>query len=108
MKIRWTTPDFHGTVFAVQRAALQQRVNDLLRQFRVVALLGPRQSGKTTLARQIASAIKDFPAERNYFDLEDPVHLYRLENPKHLKLDQLTLVCPGNAAYDLEGGAWRP
>ena len=49
MKIRWTPPDFHDTVFAVQRAALQQRVNDLLRQFRVVALLGPRQSGKTTL-----------------------------------------------------------
>ena len=53
-----------------------------MRTFKVVALLGPRQSGKTTLARQVASAIKDFPAERNYFDLEDPVHLDRLENPK--------------------------
>jgi len=41
---------------------------------------GPRQSGKTTLTRQIASAIKDFPAERNYFDLENPGHLDRLEN----------------------------
>lgn len=66
----------------MQRASLQRHVNDLLRTFKVVALLGPRQSGKTTLARQIASAIKDFPAERNYFDLEDPVHLDRLENPK--------------------------
>ena len=82
MKIRWTPPDFHDTVFAVQRVALQNRVHDLLRTFKVVALLGPRQSGKTTLARQIASATKDFPAERNYFDLEDPVHLDRLENPK--------------------------
>lgn len=82
MKFRWTPPDFHGTLFAVQRIALQNRVQDLLRAFKVVALLGPRQSGKTTLARQVASAIKDFPAERNYFDLEDPVHLDRLENPK--------------------------
>ena len=66
----------------MQRTVLQKRVNDLLRTFKVVALLGPRQSGKTTLARQIASAIPNFPAERNYFDLEDPVHLDRLENPK--------------------------
>lgn len=66
----------------MRRTVLQKRATDLLRQFRIVALLGPRQSGKTTLARQVASAIKDFAAERNYFDLEDPVHLDRLENPK--------------------------
>ena len=66
----------------MQRTVLQKRATDLLRQFRIVALLGPRQSGKTTLARKVASAIKDFAVERNYFDLEDPVHLDRLENPK--------------------------
>ena len=82
MKIRWTPPDFHSIVSTVLRAVLQKRVSNLLRIFKVVALLGPRQSGKTTLARQIASALKDFPANRNYFDLEDPVHLDRLENPK--------------------------
>ena len=82
MKIRWTPPVFHDMVPGMQRTALQARVSNLLRLFKVVALLGPRQSGKTTLARQIASATKDFPMERNYFDLEDPVHLDRLENPK--------------------------
>jgi uncharacterized protein len=82
MKIRWTPPVFHGIVPGMQRIALQARVSNLLRLFKVVALLGPRQSGKTTLARQIASAMKDFPMERNYFDLEDPVQLDRLENPK--------------------------
>src|SRR6202041_1929676 len=42
----------------------------------VVALLGPRQSGKTTLAREFV------PAESiNYFDLEDPAHLARLSEP---------------------------
>jgi predicted AAA+ superfamily ATPase len=56
MKIRWTPPDFHDTMFCVERIALQKRVSNLLRTCRVVALLGPRQSGKTTLARQIASA----------------------------------------------------
>ena len=69
-------------MWRVQRTVLQKRATDLLRQFRIVALLGPRQSGKTTLARKVASAIKDFAVERNYFDLEDPVHLDRLENPK--------------------------
>lgn len=72
----------------VERAALQARVRDLLRTFKVVALLGPRQSGKTTLARQCAAAFGEPPEDRNYFDLEDPVHLDRLENPK-LSLDGL-------------------
>jgi hypothetical protein len=44
--------------------------------------LGPRQSGKTTLARQIAATVPGFPEGQNYFDLEDPAHLERLENPR--------------------------
>ena len=43
-----------------------------------VALLGPRQSGKTTLARQY---IKQQKAASFYFDLENPVDLARLEEP---------------------------
>ena len=43
---------------------------------RVVALLGPRQCGKTTLARQFVPA-----ASANYFDLEDPASLARLDQP---------------------------
>jgi predicted AAA+ superfamily ATPase len=42
----------------------------------VAVLTGPRQSGKTTLARQLLS--EDSPA---YFDLEDPVSLGRLDEP---------------------------
>jgi len=38
--------------------------------------VGPRQSGKTTLARQFVQ-----PNSVNYFDLEDPVSLARLEQP---------------------------
>lgn len=42
----------------------------------VVALLGPRQCGKTTLARQILPATVP-----NYFDLEDPAVATLMENP---------------------------
>ena len=52
------------------------RLHDALRRSRVVALLGPRQCGKTTLARQIVPV--DSP---NYFDLEDPASLARLDEP---------------------------
>ncbi len=43
-----------------------------------VAILGPRQCGKTTLAHQFA---KENNAEVHFFDLEDPRSLVRLENP---------------------------
>ena len=51
-------------------------VRTALKRSRVVALLGPRQSGKTTLARQFVS-----PGSLNYFDLEDPQSLARLTEP---------------------------
>lgn len=51
-------------------------VKGALKRSRVVALLGPRQCGKTTLARQFV------PSESsNYFDLEDPRSLARLTEP---------------------------
>lgn len=43
---------------------------------RIVALTGPRQCGKTTLARELLK-----PDSPNYFDLEDPVSLARLDEP---------------------------
>ena len=51
-------------------------VRAVLRRSRVVALLGPRQCGKTTLAREFVS-----PDSLNYFDLEDPQSLARLTEP---------------------------
>lgn len=61
----------------VARTALLERVRALLRTSPVVALLGPRQSGKTTLARQTLGATRH--GER--FDLEDPRDEQRLEQP---------------------------
>lgn len=66
----------------VQSCSMIDRPLDLsairrsLRRSRIVALLGPRQSGKTTLAQQIVAV-----QSTNYFDLEDPRSLARLEAP---------------------------
>ena len=54
------------------------RVRLLLGEFPVVALLGVRQVGKTTLARQLAAAYSEAVA---WFDLEDPADLARLQDP---------------------------
>jgi predicted AAA+ superfamily ATPase len=60
----------------IPKPELTQRVRTALKRSRVVALIGPRQAGKTTLARTFV------PMDTlNYFDLEDPVSLVRLEQP---------------------------
>jgi len=70
-----------------QRPALQQAIERGLARSRVVALIGPRQCGKTTLARQFVSA-----DSINYFDLEDPVSLARLDQPMTALQDLSGLV----------------
>jgi predicted AAA+ superfamily ATPase len=63
------------------RQKLLEKLSQTFKEFPIVALIGPRQCGKTTLARQYASEALDFnPA--NYFDLEDMTDFHRLENPK--------------------------
>lgn len=60
----------------IERKALIAQIQAALDRSRIVALTGPRQSGKTTLARQFV-----LPTSANYFDLEDPVSLKRLDQP---------------------------
>src|SRR3990172_4474228 len=60
----------------IERTHLLNEIKDALQRSRVVALIGPRQCGKTTLARQIVS-----PDSSNYFDLENPVSLAGLDEP---------------------------
>ena len=60
----------------IERSELMTRIRRALKRSRVVALIGPRQSGKTTLAREIVPA-----GSKNYFDLENPASLARLEQP---------------------------
>lgn len=61
----------------IKRVKYKGHIEEALRRSRAVALLGPRQCGKTTLARELVD--KDSP---NYFDLEDPSSLIALADPK--------------------------
>ncbi len=55
-----------------------ERIEGLLTRFPVVAILGARQVGKTTLARQL---VQRWAGTAHVFDLEDPVDLRQLEDP---------------------------
>ncbi|HLP27005.1 MAG TPA: ATP-binding protein [Candidatus Didemnitutus sp.] len=59
----------------IQRSLKIEEVSRALTRSRVVLLTGPRQSGKTTIARQFVS-----PASVNYLDCENPLDLFRLES----------------------------
>src|SRR3972149_11702262 len=58
------------------RPAVARRIRRALARSRAVALLGPRQVGKTTLAQGFTG-----DSGINYFDLEDPAALARLAEP---------------------------
>jgi hypothetical protein len=55
-----------------------ESIDALFRRARVVAILGARQVGKTTLAKQYAAR---FAGKTTHFDLEDPVVMARLAEP---------------------------
>ena len=71
-----------ATIPRTLRASLQEH----LRLFPAVALLGPRQVGKTTLARTVADAglgaTSGGPKPGLYLDLENPGHLARLADAR--------------------------
>lgn len=54
-----------------------KKIMELLKNNPVVALIGPRQVGKTTLARQVA----EYYTSATFFDLENPSSLSRLQDP---------------------------
>lgn len=61
----------------IKRTKDIQAVRTALRRSRVVGILGPRQCGKTTLAREFVR-----PDSLNYFDLESQASLARLSEPE--------------------------
>ena len=60
----------------IQRLSILSTLKAAIQRSRVVVLSGPRQCGKTTLARELLSE-----DSVNYFDLEDPASLARLDEP---------------------------
>lgn len=72
----------------IERPRDRAAIDRLLGVFPVVAIIGPRQSGKTTLAQQIAQNFDPVL----YLDLEDPGDLAALEAPKTVLADRAGLV----------------
>jgi predicted AAA+ superfamily ATPase len=70
----------------INREEYLTKIASQFKVHRIVTLLGPRQCGKTTLARQYIG--ENFP-KVNYFDLENLVDIERLANPR-LSLEPLS------------------
>jgi uncharacterized protein len=60
----------------IKRTGILNELKRAIDRSRVVVLIGPRQCGKTTLARELLGV-----ESINYFDLEDPASLARLDEP---------------------------
>ena len=84
LQIGHAVPKLHAMNPPLIPRAMQSLVEDHLRIFPAVALLGPRQVGKTTLARAIADAGAGTGAGRPglYLDLENPAHRERLADAR--------------------------
>ncbi len=84
LKIRMWTPDIQcDYTRMIDRIHYLQRLSIATDRSPVTALLGPRQCGKTTLARLFAQQ-----HSTHYFDLESAADQQRLQNPE-LMLGQL-------------------
>jgi predicted AAA+ superfamily ATPase len=73
---------------------LSSEIKESLEFFPVVAILGPRQCGKTTLAKEI---IAKFP-KSIYLDLELHTDLQKLEDPEFYLTKHVTIQVDGTAA----------
>ena len=69
----------------------EREIISYMKQFPVVAIIGPRQCGKTTLARQLYSGKKN---NSLYFDLESPSDKSRFKDPEYFlsALDVQTII----------------
>lgn len=65
----------------IQRTELFNRINDAFHVNRIVCLLGPRQCGKTTLARTLWEESGKTRQDPGYFDCERPSDVQALSNP---------------------------
>jgi predicted AAA+ superfamily ATPase len=63
----------------IKREDFIKSITESFESFSVCAILGPRQCGKTTLAHHYVQTINQ---NAFFFDLEDPIHLDQLKQPK--------------------------
>lgn len=69
---------------------LEPELKDMLQHFPVTAIVGPRQCGKSTLAKHVMTTYKDV----DYLDLERPSDIQKLENAQlYLSMQKGKLIC---------------
>lgn len=96
MHIGTIIPDMHGYIQRV----LEQTVQKALQAMPAVAILGPRQCGKSTLARNLVRDRSDVV----YLDLERPADLAKLDDPEtffSVNADRLVCIDEVQRAPDL-------
>jgi len=84
--------DIYSIITRMIPRRIEPIIHDYLQQFPAVALLGPRQVGKTTLATHPKIS---FGFKPDYLDLEKPDHLEKLQDPvQYLKRfdDRLVII----------------
>ena len=69
----------------IERTRLIKLIGDAIKRSPITAILGPRQCGKTTISRDIASRTE----QTTFFDLEDPVGYQQLISAPKLALESL-------------------
>jgi len=65
----------------IQRPTFSHRLNDAFQVTPVVALIGPRQCGKTTIADLFSKTLKSSGTSIHGFDLEDERDIAKLQEP---------------------------
>jgi len=76
----------------IKREYFINKIENALRVHSVIALLGPRQCGKTTLATQYITFEENKLSAIHHFDLEDPDDLAKLDAPKLTLNDLVGLI----------------
>ncbi|HDO27414.1 MAG TPA: hypothetical protein ENH02_04785, partial [Bacteroidetes bacterium] len=71
------------------RRHLQEQILKRLKSFPAVCIIGPRQVGKTTLAKQL---IPNINTPVHYLDLESAADFNKLENPARMHYNGLTIL----------------
>ena len=74
--------DANSLIARMIERRLPPRLRDLLREYPAVALLGPRQVGKTTLAHEVAESVDSV-----YSDLESAADRAKLSDPERYMAD---------------------
>lgn len=72
-----------------ERPFFKKKTYTALKRNPIVGILGPRQAGKTTLAREVANELQAKGTPLHYFDLEHPQDVLRLDEPVQA-LEELT------------------